>query len=182
MHACGHVHVVDLMPTPHSVRNWIQSMQVCCQSRTTHSLSPPSPYQPPHPHSSPSTPQVGYHIAPSTFGYFPLPRVALETAVCHDNRSRQPWCDADTGYVSADPSPATVISLDSSDSAPLYFAAAADPLTTLTPAHPHYFLCPPPASLPHTELCYVLPGYPRQPVGLQSEQRLYSLAYHNQRV
>ena len=46
-----------------SVREWIQCMQVCCNSRTTHSVSPPvhsSPHG--HTHPPPATPMAtSYH-------------------------------------------------------------------------------------------------------------------------
>ena len=46
-----------------SVREWIQCMQVCCHSRTTHSVSPPvhsSPHG--HTHPPPATPMAtSYH-------------------------------------------------------------------------------------------------------------------------
>ena len=103
-----------------SVREWIQCMQVCCHSRTTHSVSPPAPSVVPavassvtaaptslHHHHLQIHPQVGlgpmanpttfsYHLAPSTLAYLPL---------TSDLAKSSSGVASDTGYVSGEPSP-----------------------------------------------------------------------------
>lgn len=102
-----------------SVREWIQCMQVCCHSRTTHSISPPaaamatpSNILPVHAHSghthlpchaslaalaNPTT--FAYHLAPSTLAYLPV------TSDLSSHAHPSAAVSIDTGYVSGEPSP-----------------------------------------------------------------------------
>ena len=126
---------IPFMALTYSVREWIQCMQVCCQSKTTHSYSPssslPHSYTPPiflpsHHHTS------TVYTSPSTLTYFPLPDLQSMTSqvgavpwphpsTLANYPSTTRWAlngtntstgvAVDTGYVSGDPSPAAFTQL-----------------------------------------------------------------------
>lgn len=141
-----------------SVRDWIQCMQVCCHARTTASFSPtvhtltlpPSTVIPqPHPPTltlppstvlpQPHPPTLAYHLAPSTLAYLPQ---APDYRECH----HQCWSEPDTGYVSADSSPAGHVTVDSLE-VPMFVMDRLNPATHQLPPT-SYLLTPPlPAGL-----------------------------------
>lgn len=94
-----------------SVRDWIQCMQVCVQSKTTHSFSPSAhthPYTPPPPpillpHHTTTTTTLPFY-SPSSLTYFPLPSSDLQamTSSISSQVGTVPWPHPSslTGYPS----------------------------------------------------------------------------------